>query len=252
MNDAPGRQPRRERAQLGDVGLDHGLEDQLVVAVGGDLLLLDVAHHPARERPRQRRRALDRRGAAGGRLDLGVAQRGRRRGDADGLGRVGDVAAVGRRARPLVAARVRRVPGRRPQRQDVVGEVVVEVDQPRRDHAAGRHAGGAPLNPAGARRRLGWTASIVPSAPMYTAPPVTTGWASSNVTTVPVRTIGATRHVTPPGPGRAARPRRRRRRRRRTRRRTRRGRPTRRSAPRTARRASSTAAPALTSRNRVS
>ena len=48
-------------------------------------------------------------------------------------------------------------------------------------------------NPAGAARRAGCTASMVPSSPMYTAPPLTTGAASSNVTTVPV----STRSVTP-------------------------------------------------------
>jgi hypothetical protein len=47
---------------------------------------------------------------------------------------------------------------------------------------------GAPENPAGAARRAGCTASIVPSSPMYTAPALTTGWSSSYVTTVPVRT----------------------------------------------------------------
>src|SRR4051794_4950823 len=46
--------------------------------------------------------------------------------------------------------------------------------------------------PAGGCRRRGWTASIVPSAPTYTAPSRTTGCSSSYVTTVPVTTIGST------------------------------------------------------------
>ena len=131
MNELPPASRAAYVRSFGTSALITAWKIELLVAEGGDLLLLDVAHHPAREGAGQRRRALDRRHPAGGGADLGVAQRGGRGGDAHRLGRVGDVAAVGRRARPLVAARVRRVAGRRPQRQEVVGEVVVEVDQPR-------------------------------------------------------------------------------------------------------------------------
>ena len=115
----------------------------------GRLLLLDVAHHPAREGARHGRRSLDRRDPTDDRLHLGEAQRGRRRGDAQRLGRVGHVALVGRRARPLVARAVG-AGAPDPQRQRVVGEVVVQVDEARRDQAAGTDATGV----AEAGRRL--------------------------------------------------------------------------------------------------
>ena len=72
-----------------------------------ELLVLDVAHHPARERARERRRALDRGDAADGRLDLGEAERGGRRGDAERLRGIRHVGAV-RRGAPATGSACRR------------------------------------------------------------------------------------------------------------------------------------------------
>ena len=108
-------------------------------AVFDEHFLLDVADHPAGERSRQRRRTLDRGRSANHGLDLGIAER---RGGcrlAVRSRRVRDVAPVGRRPRPLISRGVRRVAGRSPQRERVVGEVVVQIDQPRIDRRPRGH-----------------------------------------------------------------------------------------------------------------
>ena len=159
-------------------------------------LVLDVAHHPALERPPDLRRALDRRHPADDRLALDVLQDRLAVGRAQRVDRQRDRRQVVRVQRPLVARRPRlRAPRRDPQPEAVVGDVVVQVDEARVDDRvrARSRRGWHPRSPAVARRRPRATATIAPSRSMYIAPSGISGRASSNVTRCPVTTSGAGR-----------------------------------------------------------
>ena len=103
-------------------------------------LVLDVAHEPALVGPSGLGRPLDRRGPADDRLGLQVLQVRLAAQRAERVGGVGDHPLVAAVARPLVARGVGLLaPRRRPQRQAVVGDVAVEVDEARIDHPARAH-----------------------------------------------------------------------------------------------------------------
>ena len=161
---------------------------------GAKRLVLDVAHHPALERPPHLRRALDRRHAADDRLRLDVLQHRLAVGLAQRVDRQRDRRQVVAVLGPLVARGPRRRPARRdPQRQAVVGDVVVQVDQTRVDEPPRPCPPGsrARRTPAAADRTRAPTATIRPSASTYSAPSAISGRASSNVTRWPVTTSGA-------------------------------------------------------------
>lgn len=108
-------------------------------------LVLDVSHHPALERAPHLRRALDRRDAPDDRLRLDVLEHCLAVGLAQRVDRQRDRRQAIRVLRPLLALRPRHLaPRRAPQRQAVVGDVVVQVDETWvDDRVAGLHHVGA-------------------------------------------------------------------------------------------------------------
>ena len=183
--------PPSARAPARSPGSASVRTDWLIVFLPvAERLELDVAHEPALERAVELRRALDRGDAADERLELDPLEH-RLAGDlaerGGGLADVGDVLVL---ARPLVAARVRRVAAGAIHSADaVVGQVVVQVDEARVDRPARcrrparRRSRRAPALPRSA------TCAMRPSSPTQTAPSSMTVDASSIVTTLPVNTI---------------------------------------------------------------
>ena len=155
-------------------------------------LVLDVAHHPALERPPDLRRALDRRDAADDRLRLDVLQHRLAVRRAQRVDRLRDRRQVVGILRPLVARGPRLLAG--PARSTARGSC-------RRCGCAGRSAPGrrrppvstrlAFSKPGGGGSPAAATATMRPSRSMYSAPSGTSGRASSNVTRCPVTTSGA-------------------------------------------------------------
>jgi hypothetical protein len=116
-------------------------------------LVLDVAHQPALIGVGQLGRALDRRRAADHRLHLAVFQVCLPRQRPERVRRVRDRPLVVAVLRPVLAVDERlRGPGRRPERQHVVDDVAVQVDQARIDRPARPHAAD---RPEAARGRVG-------------------------------------------------------------------------------------------------
>jgi len=105
------------------------LEDRLLLGLEG--LELDVTHEPALVGAgAEVRRALYRGHAADHGLRLHVLEQRLARGLAERLGRVSDLRLVAAVVGPLVAGRVGLgVLPRRPERERVVGDVVVEIDE---------------------------------------------------------------------------------------------------------------------------